>query len=78
MKIQDSKLLEAIYKVRILGTLPNQPPFPSVEATQMAIEDLAVANPELSRLKSMNAAGLINDGPLKSLEREGFFTDFNR
>jgi ABC-type nitrate/sulfonate/bicarbonate transport system substrate-binding protein len=69
MKIDDSKLLESMYKNYLLGTIPTKP-FPREEALQNDIEDLSYTYPFL---KGKKAADFLDLTLLKSLEEEGFF-----
>ena len=69
MKIEDSKLLESMYKNYLLGTIPMRP-FPREEALQNDIEDLSYTYPFL---KGKKAAEFVDLTLLKSLEDEGFF-----
>lgn len=78
MKIEDPNLLEAIFKFRIHGTLPDNPPYPVVDSVRMAAEDLATTSPELRKLRDMNPKDLIDARPLKALESEGFFAKLRR
>ena len=69
MKIEDSKLLESMYKNYLLRTIPMKP-FPQEEALQNDIEDLSYTYPYL---KGKKATDFLDLTLLKSLEDEGFF-----
>jgi NitT/TauT family transport system substrate-binding protein len=69
LKVDDTRLLDSMYKNYLLGSIPARP-FPKEEAIQNDIEDLSYT---YAHLKGRKAGEFLDISILRSLENEGFF-----
>ena len=69
LKVEDPKMLDAMHKNYLLGSIPARP-FPNEEAIQSDIEDLSHT---YAHLKGRRAGEFLDISLLKSMEEEGFF-----
>ena len=69
LKVEDPKMLDAMHKNYLLGSIPARP-FPNEEAIQSDIEDLSHT---YAHLKGRKAGEFLDISLLKSMEEEGFF-----
>ena len=69
LKVEDPKMLDAMHKNYLLGSIPARP-FPKEEAIQSDIEDLSHSYPHL---KGRRAGEFLDVSLLRNLEEEGFF-----
>lgn len=69
---KDDGILQLIYRKTVVGQFQDVP-YPNVEAIVTQRDDVATTGPDLAQLKTMGPETFIDNGPLKSLEAEGFF-----
>jgi ABC-type nitrate/sulfonate/bicarbonate transport system substrate-binding protein len=70
LKVEDSRLLESMYKNYLLRAIPAKP-YPREEAIQNDIDDLSDFYPQL---KGRKVSEFIDLTLLRELDSEGFFT----
>ncbi len=72
IKIEDNGILGEIYTKTVVGQFQDVP-YPNVEAILTQRDDTATTSPDLEKLKSMPIDAFIDNGPVRSLENDGFF-----
>ena len=70
--VTNPEVEETVYQKLVLGEIRDVP-WPIEESILQQRDDMATTSPDLARLKNMGIDAFVDEGPLRTLEKEGFF-----